>query len=497
MFQRSTIAAICLAGLAVFSGFACAGENAGKPKAAAPQRKESTRPVPTGSQVTLTLADAVFLGLRNNPSIRSAYIDRVWQKFDLRVAEDIFTPHFTLNGNAQRQRIAGVNSTSADFSPTATILAPTGATIGLTWDENSTDTAGVRTRTSAGTVSLAQPLLRGGGIEVTRAPMDIARFTERTYRLQLKATVSQTVTQIILAHRGLLQAQEARKLADGAVARAQDLLDVNRALIDAGRMAQSDILQVEADLENQKIQVLQAQSQVETARLGLLVLLNLDLGTNLLATEKLDPKQIPTSLPHLLQVAFAQRPDYQSQLMTVEASKLGLTVAKNQELWDLSVFSNGTFGHQKVSGGGQPADYTGINDVTVGVKFSAPLNDLTREQTTLHATTTLQSAQLQLDVIRLGVEQQIRSAINDVELSWRQVEMARRARELAAKAVEKEREKLKAGRSTNIQVRSLENDLRNADTQQLGVIVGYLNAVSTLDLQLGTALDTWKITLKN
>jgi outer membrane protein TolC len=497
MLQRSIVAVICLAGLTPFTGFAYAGESAGKSKAATPQKKEDTRSISASGQVNLTLLDAVFLGIRNNHSIRSAYIDRIWQKFDLKVAEDIFTPHFTINGSAQRQHVAGINSTSADFSSTAAILATTGATIGLTWDENMTDTAGVTTRTSAGMVSFVQPLLRGGGVEVTRAPVDIARLTEQTYQFQLKATVSQTITQIILAHRTLLQAQEARKLADGAVVRAQDLLNVNHALIEVGRMAQSDIFQVEADLENQKIQVLQAQSQVETARLNLLVLLNLDLGTKLCAVEKLNPTQTPISLPYLLQIAFARRPDYQSQLMTIEALKHGLTVAKNQELWDLSVFSNGTFGHQKVSGGGQPADYTGINDVTVGVKLSAPLNDLTREQTTVHVSTTLQSAQLRLDVIRLGVEQQIRSAVSDVELSWQQVEMGRRARDRATKAVEKEKEKLKVGRSTNIQVRSLENDLRSAEMQQLNVIIRYLNAVSTLDLQLGTALDTWKIEIKH
>ena len=35
--------------------------------------------------VTSTLADAVFLGLRKNPAIRSAYIDREAQRFDLKV----------------------------------------------------------------------------------------------------------------------------------------------------------------------------------------------------------------------------------------------------------------------------------------------------------------------------------------------------------------------------------------------------------------------------
>lgn len=63
-----------------------------------PSAPSTTRSVSLNAQVTsLTLGDAVYLGLRNNPAIRSAYLQRVAQKFDLRVAEDAFNPKLTLN----------------------------------------------------------------------------------------------------------------------------------------------------------------------------------------------------------------------------------------------------------------------------------------------------------------------------------------------------------------------------------------------------------------
>ena len=40
----------------------------------------------------------MFLGLRGNRTIQSAYLDRIAQKYDLRVAEDYFNPKLVLGG---------------------------------------------------------------------------------------------------------------------------------------------------------------------------------------------------------------------------------------------------------------------------------------------------------------------------------------------------------------------------------------------------------------
>lgn len=445
--------------------------------------------------IPLSLTDAVSLALRDNRTIRGAYIDRITQKFSLRVAEDGLMPHLGLSGGAVRQTIAGITTTSLDVTPGVTALLPTGATVAFSWANHASEGAGIRTRSTGGVLSVTQPLLRGGGVDVTLAPIRSARLSEQGNRLRLKATVSETIGQVIYAYRDLLRAQRAMVLAQAAVRRAEEILDINRALIEAGRMAAVEIVQSEADLENQRLGVLGATRSLDSARLRLLDLLALDLGTPILATESTEPAQVATQLPHLMEVAFAQRPDYLGQLLALEQTKLGLVVAENARLWDLSLFATRSVGRTTITG--PQGSVTGQSDTTVGLAFNAPLNDLQREQPFVQATASRQSAELQLETIRRGIELQIRSSASDVAIRWRQLEGARRARDLAARAVEIEREKLKAGRSANYQVRALETYLRSADIQLLDAVIGYLNTLTLLDLQLGTTLDTWHVALRD
>ncbi|EKY2025268.1 TolC family protein, partial [Cronobacter sakazakii] len=46
-------------------------------------------------KIEMTLGDAIYLGLRNNRAIRSAYLNRISQKFDLTVSQDRFNPKLT------------------------------------------------------------------------------------------------------------------------------------------------------------------------------------------------------------------------------------------------------------------------------------------------------------------------------------------------------------------------------------------------------------------
>jgi outer membrane protein TolC len=498
---RLTKAAI---GLAAVLGLAqecrAAHRQAKPPRSSGPPSPGSVSPdrkakAASEAGIPLSLTDAVSLALRDNRTIRGAYIDRITQKFSLRVAEDGFMPHLGLSGGAARQTIAGITTTSLDVSPGVTALLPTGATVNFSWADHASEGAGIRTRSTGGILSITQPLLRGGGVDVNLAPIRSARLGEEANRLRLKAIVSETIGQVIYAYRDLLRAQKAMTLAQAAVRRAEEILDINRALIDAGRMPAVEIVQSEADLENQRLGVLGATRSLDGARLKLLDLLALDLGTPILATESTEPAQVATQLPHLMEVAFAQRPDYLGQLLVLEQSKLGLVVAENARLWDLSLFASRTVGRTTIAG--PQGSVTGQSDTTVGLAFNAPLNDLQREQPFVQATASRQSAELQLETIRRGIELQIRSLASDIAIRWSQLEGARRARDLAARALEIEREKLKAGRSASYQVRALEAYLRSADVQLLDAVIGYLNTLTLLDLQLGTTLDTWHVALRD
>lgn len=204
-------------------------------------------------------------------------------------------------------------------------------------------------------------------------------------------------------------------------------------------------------------------------------------------------KKIETNPDQLIGVALAQRQDYQGQLYVIEQNRLGIVVAKNEQLWDIALFARGRFGGKFASG----ASTQNVADIVGGLRFNFPINDLSRQQQLVQADTTRRSSEVQLDDIRAGVETQIRGSATEVNLLWQQLAIAERSRDLAAHAIEIEKIKLNTGRSTTFQVRSLEDNLRSAENQLLAARIGYLNALTRLDLQLGTTLDTWKIALKD
>ena len=74
-----------------------------------------------------------------------------------------------------------------------------------------------------------------------------------------------------------------------------------------------------------------------------------------------------------------------------------------------------------------------------------------------------------------------------------QVNLARQARELSGKKLEVERGKLRAGRSSNFQIVTFQNDLAKAQYNELNAVINYMNAQTSLDKTLGTTLATWKV----
>lgn len=484
------LAMVLLAGQvwAASSAPPAAAARAAHPAPARPPRE------PAVTTRILSLGEAVSIGLRNNPSVRSAYAGRSAERFDLRVAEDVFTPHATLGGTAGGQHIAGLTTQSADVSPGVAWTSPVGTSVTFAWGNTATHAPGLDGRTSVLLLGVSQPLLRGAGLDVNTAPVRNARLAEDLNQLRLRATVADTVTTIVATYRMLLRAQESKILADSATTRAQALVDIDEELIQAGRMAEVELVQVQADVENQRIAALQAEAQVEATRIALAALLDLDLSTTIVARDTLKPTQTSIPVDKALQIAFVRRPDYLGQVLLVEQAKLGITIANDGLLWDLSLYGTGRLGRQTAAPG-LLSTATKVADAAVGLQLNVPLNDLRPTQAALHASTSLTEAEIGLKAAHQSVEQQVRTGVGSIDLRWRELEIARRARTLASQAVDIEKQKLNVGRSSNFQVQTLEAAFRAAESQQLNATIDYLNALSALDQQLGTTLDTWKIAL--
>lgn len=464
-----------------------------------PLKLNQTQPaISQRREVRLTLSDIVILALENNRPLKNAYLERIAQREDLAVAESKFVPNFTPTISISLAQFGSNRTRTTDgdvgLGAIVSIKVPTGGQLSLGWSTNGQTffSNGINLLNSNDDpfgqnlqLSFNQPLLRGAGVNLNRASIDIARLTEQINILDLKSTLINTITEAVISYRELIRAQERLKIAQFSLKSAQESLTNNRILIEAGRLAPVDIVQSETEVARRQVSVIEAENNLEAARLALLNIIDIDKNAVIVATDP--PTAAPVSLnpDKLRQLAFKNQPDYLKAQLDLERTKLALLQAENNRLWDLNV--NTSYGYA----------FPNITDLRIGLGLSHQFDDLTVERdfkrsavNKLKAENTLQEQNKSLDI-------RLNDRIRDVSLSFSQVELAKKTTELSEKQLDIAREKQKLGRDITVfELVRLQDDLVQARNVELNAIINYLNALTRLDQILGTTLDTWQITVE-
>ena len=441
------------------------------------------------ANLTLTLEEAVALALRDNRDLRGLRMRRVLDRFDLFLAHRAYWPSGGVAVSALRRKTDGF-AASEDWvvSPSISWRSPVGTDASIGWSRYE-DLSGSGEVSENFSANVRQPLLRGAGLDVNMAPLRQARIRAEQARMDEEEAVANLITQVTYSYRALIQAQERLVLAKLSLERSRNLLSTNEAMIEAGRMAQADIVQTQSELANQEVSLLETERALHNSRTQLLSLLALDPSTPLLAVDEGEVVQVQLEVEAAVETALSQRRDLKSQRLNFEQLEIAEQLARNGRLWDVSLVA----GYDRYSAS------TGFGDVSshsVGVQLNIPLGDFSSRRNLMGARTSLHTAKLNYQGQVERVEGQVRDAVADVRSRWHQLEAARRARDLALRSLDIQQERLQAGRATNFEVLSLQNNLRSADAQALAARMAYLNALTALDQQMGRTLETWQVSIE-
>ena len=301
-----------------------------------------------------------------------------------------------------------------------------------------------------------------------------------------------TLTSVITAYRAYIQAVKALEISKQSLQRSKELVETNKELIAAGRMAAVESVQSEASVATNEFSLLSSENAVDAARLALTKAMDIDKNTQIGPSMETTVPPVPYTLEQAKKLALENRPDYLSSLLGYENSKIQLAIAKNSTLWDLSLTGGYSENYTRSSAPGSDY-YSGVWNA--GLKLTVPIGDLSIRQGYISADISLQKLTNTLAVQRENIEIEVQDALRNAEMNLRQIKLATQSRVLSEKKVEIETEKLKAGRSTNFQLVSYQNDLVNAQNSELGAIITYLNALTSLERTLGTTLDKWGVSL--
>ena len=432
---------------------------------------------PPPAELVLTLDDAVRLALRNNRTLLSARHRREVDAFSLDVSADRYRPRATIDMSVQGSEDG---ETGAALSGGPSLRIPTGGQVRLDWSQRIDDDDD-----GGGTWALrfSQPLLKGFGPAVDTAPVELAELGESRNLLAFRDAIATVIVSVITAYRAVIRAEHAMTISRESLAGARKQLEVNRALIQAGRMASRELVQNEAEIANRRLALVERENALSAANAALVSILDIDAATTVRAAKDLPAveRRRPLDLERSVEIALASRTEYRRAELRRQEAEMKLALAEDKRRWDLALNA----GVSRAQGS--------EHDVSARLALSVPFGDRAPKLGELRARNELRDTKIALVELRQSIRIAVRQAVNEVDVGFRRVELARKAREFAEEQVEVEQEKLAQGLTSTFQFNAVENDLVAAKTKELDATIAYLNALTGLDRTLGTTLKTWNI----
>ncbi|MBD2109822.1 TolC family protein [Nodosilinea sp. FACHB-13] len=463
---------------------------------------EPTLPTADATEVvTLTLPDLLNLTLEGNRELRNQALGRIVQRQQLAAAEQIFNPRLTptLRVDATRSRFG--NGGDVEINPGSLLLEGSDTDLDQQVRLDTTLTTRLGTRFELGLTpfeggqsvqfGVRQPLLRGFGTAVNEAPLNQARLGETRNQLALRSTVIDTLTTAILSYNNLINAQAQVDIQTQALERRQQQLDILQALVEAGRRAPIDLFDPERSLADAQRSLVDAQNQLDQANSTLLNLIGTDRNLRFVASVETIAElfaaadQLATYQPDaLVDLALAQRTDYQQAQLQRQQQELDLLVAQDNLRWQLDAVADGTLGDGSRSAMGLVATRT----------FGDPQPETDR----LTSDITLQQQDNTLAQLQDQIRNDVVAGLSAAQASLSQVVAAERATLNARRQLEADQEQFRLGRGniTLFQLISQEEALVTAETNELEARIAFLNSVAQLERTVGITFDRWAAELE-
>lgn len=285
------------------------------------------------------------------------------------------------------------------------------------------------------------------------------------------------------------QAADARtRAAASRVVRAEALLRLARERRDAGVATGIEVLRAEVQLANEQQRRLEAANAARQALLVLAREIGLSPGVPLELAEPLGfvPFQAPP-VETLLARALTDRADIRA--LAVERRALDDQRRANRARYLPRLVVGGNFGGI----GRSPAslDATGA----IQASLSVMLFDRDRQPELDEINARARRLEHRIADLRLGIEQEIRSALLAIASAAEEVAVAERGRELAVQELALAEERFAAGVATNIEIVTAQDSLARAEENRILALVRHGDAKMALARALGATERIWEFHL--
>ena len=410
----------------------------------------------TDEVVRLSLDDAITRGFANNLGLKEAEEGEKSLRGQELQALQFFLPSITLTGATGYNEF---NLAAFGFGPGVLSkfsgLFPNGLPKGFSLI--------TKADVTTGQVNYEQTFFSGtyiNGYKAVRAAEKSAYFNKMSARGEVVQQVAGAYLQVIAD-----QAQ---------VDNAKALMDADKVLLDqahdkheAGVVANLDELRARVQYQQQQQTVVAAENKRQKDEILLKREIGMAPGQKILLTDPNPYSELASRTPDDLRTeAYANRQDYQNLQAQEREARMALSARRAERLPTLKF--KGNYGVTEVSGVGSHGTLSAIGTLSVPIFREGTLRgdaDVAKAQ--------LQGVHLQLADEKDRIDQQVRSALLDVQAAQKLVDVARSNVDLASQALSDETDRFNAGIDDTLPLTRAQATLQSAQSNLVNSLYQY------------------------
>lgn len=459
-----------------------------------------TQQLPGRQTIQLSLQDAILLALRYSPDIQSAQLQRIVDKYNLALARYAFDVQYNVSASSTMNKDeGGVRTNTTTLTPSASVFTPLGTEVRVSQNNDYANGAGTDASWSPNiSLDVSQPLISGFGTEYNEISLENAIDNERINRLNMRDSISSAVQAVISTYRNLILANNNLETNQASLAADQRTVAEDKALIEAGRKAPTDVANAEAAVGLDLLNIASQKNVISQNVQDLVNSIGLRPGTQILVPSDVEVEFIPVpDVQASIDLALQNSRTYQNGITQLQQLERSLYQAQQDALPNLDLNLTTTYGNPGV-------DHTHFSSLgtlatfqnSVGLSFSYDIDDFNDYAAIQTAKVAIQQQKLTNLQTRESIEITIINDINNIINFQETVKQSENNLRLQQKAQDFLVAKGKFGLASTFDITEGQENVNSARQQVISNKISYLNALTAYYADMGVLLERWNIDLK-
>jgi outer membrane protein len=499
----------------------------------------------------LSLKQAIYIGLSNNPNVKVAELDPLASEEAVEVANAAFDPALTSEDDIIKSVVPVTSPFQVVGSRAFTnklydwdfglnkVSAVTNGTLGITFNNersfsNSTFAAINPAYTPQLALSVSQPLLRNFGWNFATINVRIAESSQKASQWNMEQTIEDFVLRIGTDYWNVVEAEENLQVAEYALRLNSDLVRQNRISLQVGTLAPIDLQEALSAEATSAANVYTAQATQRAARATLRqdVMMN---PSFTFVPQEIEPTDRPNPAREAnpneevaLETAIEYRPSLEAMREAIRGALMQVKFSENQTLPQLNLgaqfglnavagttpcirnFSGFTNGNcaatpliprsgTKLPFGGIYGDAlnrlfgTSFYNYAAVLNFEYPIDNAAARSVLAQTRVQYESLRMQYRASISTAVVSVQTALANLSADHKRVQATREATYYAAQSLHDEEIRFKVGMATTHDLLQFQEQLISAQGNQVQAEVDLEDARLSLEHEQGTLLRAFQI----